>query len=115
MVALGRVLVTVHGGVTHGTGACVCVRGRGSALGALGIADVSKRRVQGSVHGRSRAGLAWGIDPWAQCEAGGEVTGQEADGALLTKWGCPRWPWRLAGRRGVLLACLCGVGSWFGC
>jgi hypothetical protein len=66
----------------------VCVYGgRGSALG---VVDASNRRVQGSMHGRSRVGLAWGIDPWAWSEAGGEVTGQEAEGALLALSGCPR-------------------------
>jgi hypothetical protein len=34
----------------------VCVRGRGSALGALGITDASKQCVQGSVHGGLRLG-----------------------------------------------------------
>jgi hypothetical protein len=43
------------------------------ALRALGGSDASKRHGRGGVHGRSWAGLAWGIDPWARCEAGGEV------------------------------------------
>jgi hypothetical protein len=82
------------------------------ALAALAARSTLVWHGQGVVHVRSRAGLAWGIYPWDRCEANGEVIGQEADGALLTKWGCPQWPWRLAGRRGVLSVCLCGVGSW---
>jgi hypothetical protein len=45
-------------------------------------------------------------------ELDGEVTRRGVDGGLLAELECPRWPWLLAGRRGVLLACLCGVGSW---
>jgi hypothetical protein len=93
---------------------CVCAWGRGSALGALGIVDASEWRVQGSVHGRSRVGLAWGIDPWAWCEVGGEVTGQKADGTLRALPGCPRRAWRRLGRRGVHELCLCTMGPGFG-
>jgi hypothetical protein len=83
---------------------CVCARGRSVALG---VSDASKRREQGGVHGRTRAGLAWGIDPGCRGESGGEVIGQETDGGLLTKRGCPRWPWRWPGRREVLASRRC--------
>jgi hypothetical protein len=85
--------------------------GRGSALGALGVVDASKRHVQGGVHGRLLVGLAWGIGPWAWCDAGGEVTGQEADGAGLALPGCPRRAQRRPGRRGVAGLVLCHAGS----
>jgi hypothetical protein len=58
MVMLGRALVAVHGGVMHGSGACVCVRGGVAALWALWAS--STRRI-----GASRAactvgpGLGW--------------------------------------------------------
>jgi hypothetical protein len=55
-----------------------------------------------SSHGRARVKLFRGIGPGCRGESGGEATGQEVDGGVLTELECPRWPWRLAGRRGVL-------------
>jgi hypothetical protein len=68
-------------------------------LRALGGSDASKQRGRGGVHGRSRAGLAWGIDPWARCEAGGEVMAREVVGCTLTKHGVHRQRWRRPRRR----------------
>jgi hypothetical protein len=45
-------------------------------------------------------------------ELDGEMKRRGVDGGLLAKLECPRWPWLLAGRCGVLLACLYRVGSW---
>jgi hypothetical protein len=72
------------------------------ALGALGGSLASAGTVGGASHGRARAKLVRGIGPEGRGESGGEVTGQEMDGGVLTLLGCPRWPWRRQGRRGVL-------------
>jgi hypothetical protein len=55
-----------------------------------------------SSHGRARVKLFRGIGPGCRGESGGEAIGQEVDGGVLTELECPWWPWRLAGRRGVL-------------
>jgi hypothetical protein len=59
---------------------------------------------------RSRGG-ARGVSPvsatgnWfvVSMQAWRRGAGQRVDGGVLTGLGCPRWPWRLAGRRGVLV------------
>jgi hypothetical protein len=79
-------------------------------LRALGGSDASKWHGQEGVYGRSRAGLAWGIDSSGRGKPGSEVTGQEMDGGMPTMRGCPWWPWRRPGRRGVLALCCCEVG-----
>jgi hypothetical protein len=81
------------------------------ALAALAARSTPVWHGRGGTHGRLRAGLAWGIDPWAWCDAGGEVTGQEADGAGLALPGCPRRAQRRPGRRGVAGLVLCHAGS----
>jgi hypothetical protein len=71
------------------------------ALRMLGGAVGSSWHGRGSVHGRSQAGLARGIDPWVQCEAGGEVMAQGVVGGVLTKHGVHHRQWRHPGcRRG---------------
>jgi hypothetical protein len=86
-------------------------RGAGRGAGAWehdaraarsGGSDALERRGWGGVHGRARAGLAWGIDSSGRGKPGGEVTGQEMDGGVLTLLGCPWWPWRRPGRHRVL-------------
>jgi hypothetical protein len=78
------------------------VHGNGArTLGTLGGSVASKRRGWGGVHGRSRARLAWGIDPWVRCEAGGEVMAREVVGGALTMHGAHRRHWQRPGcRRG---------------
>jgi hypothetical protein len=75
--------------------------GQATSAGTVGVAS----------RGRARVKPFRGIDPGCRGESGGEVTGQEVDGGVLTELGRPRWPWRLAGRRGVLAQWLCEVGS----
>jgi hypothetical protein len=87
----------VRGNVTH-------------AQHALGCTATSVWHGRGVVHGRARGLLLRGIDSSGRGKPGGEVTGQEMDGGVLTLLGCPRWPWRRPGRRGVLTPCRCEVG-----
>jgi hypothetical protein len=85
-----------------------------NAMRALRAPDgsiASDRRGRGGTHGKSRAGLAWGIDTRCPEGSGGEVTRRGMDGGLLARPGCPRWAWLRPWRRGVLLACRCEVGS----
>jgi hypothetical protein len=65
---------------------------------------------RGMVYGGSRWFLLQGIGSSGRGKPGGEVTGQEMDGGVLTMLGCPRWPWRRPGRHGVLAPCRCKVG-----
>jgi hypothetical protein len=57
------------------------------ALGALAARWTPVWHGRGGTHGGLRAGLAWGIDPWAWCDAGGEVTGQELVGGAQARLG----------------------------
>jgi hypothetical protein len=70
-----------------GTGA----RERRTCSGRAGRSGRSSWHGRGSVRGRSRAGLAQGIDPWVHCEAGGKVMAWEVVGGALTKHGVHRW------------------------
>jgi hypothetical protein len=92
----------VHGNTLH-------------ALRVLGGTVTSGWHGRGGTHGKSRAGLAWGIDPRCPGGCGGEVTGRGMDGGLLALPGCPRRAWRRPGRRGVAGLVLCHAGSGFGC
>jgi hypothetical protein len=85
------------------------------ALRALGSSDALKRCGRGGAHGRSRAGLAWEIDPWARCEAGSEVMAREVVGYTLTKHGIHRRHWQRPGHRrgGDGVSLLPGVGLGF--
>jgi hypothetical protein len=82
------------------------------ALRVLGYVAVLTWRGHGDADGLDHWQPLWGIGHWGRGRAGGEVTAQTAVGGALSTRGCPRWAWRRAGQRGVLLACLCGVGSW---
>jgi hypothetical protein len=91
------------------------VRGNATrALRALDSLVTSTWHGRGVVHERSRRFLLLGIGSSCRRKPGGEGTGQGVDGGVLTGLGCPRWPWRLAGRRGVLAQCLCEVGLGLG-
>jgi hypothetical protein len=63
------------------------------------------------MHGRSGAGLAWGIDPWARCEAGGETMVREVVSYTLPKHGAHGRRWRHPVCRRGGDGGLCGVGS----
>jgi hypothetical protein len=65
---------------------------------------------RGMAHDVSRQFLLLGIRSSGCGKPGGEVTGQGMDGGVLTMLGCPRWPWRRLGWRGVLAPCCCEVG-----
>jgi hypothetical protein len=80
------------------------------ALDALGGSLTSVGTVGVASHGRARVKPFWGIDPGCRGESGGEVTGRGVDGGLLTKRGCPQWPWRCLGGRGVFAPSHCELG-----
>jgi hypothetical protein len=69
---------------------------------------------RGVVHGGSRRFLLLGIGSSCRGRPGGEMTGTGVVGCVLAKWGCPRWPWRRLGGRGVLKQCHCKVGPGLG-
>jgi hypothetical protein len=100
--------------VIRGAGEGRRAQERRCALRALGCAAASIWRGQCDMNGQDRGQLLQGIGSRCRGGSGGEVTGRGVDGGLLAELGCSRWPWLLAGQRGVLLACLCGVGSWWG-
>jgi hypothetical protein len=62
-VAWSLVLVAVLDRVKHVTRACVCARERCTRTGRAGRSGRSSWHGRGGAHGRSRAVLAWGIDP----------------------------------------------------
>jgi hypothetical protein len=72
------------------------------ALGAPGGSLTSAGTIGGASHGGARVKPVRGIGPGGRGECGGEVIGQEMDGGVLASLGCPRWPWRWPGWRGVL-------------
>jgi hypothetical protein len=74
------------------------------ALRALGCAAALIWRGQCDVNGQDRGQLLQGIGSRCRGGSGGEVTGRGVDGGLLAELGCPRWPWLLAGQRGVARA-----------
>jgi hypothetical protein len=74
------------------------------ALGAPDGSLASGWHDRGVLYSRARAELARGIGPGGRGESGGEVTGQEMEGGMLTLLGYPRWSWRQPGRRGVARA-----------
>jgi hypothetical protein len=89
----------------------VSVRGNATrVLHALGGPVTSIWHGRGVVYGGSHWLLLQGIGSSGRGKPGGEVTGQEMDGGVLTLLGCPRWPWRRPGQRGVLMHGLCRVG-----
>jgi hypothetical protein len=77
---------------------------RGNATRALRALDspvTSTWHDRGVVHEGSHRFLLLGIDSSCRGKPGGEVTRQGVDGGVLIVLGCPRWPWRWPGRRGV--------------
>jgi hypothetical protein len=81
----------------------VSVRGNATrALRALDSPVTSIWQGRGVVHGGSRQFLLLVIGSSCRGKPGGKVTGQGMAGGVLTVVGCPRWPWRWPGQRGVL-------------
>jgi hypothetical protein len=86
-VVLSLGLVAVHDGVTHGTGACVCARGRGVALGALGGTVTPGWHRHGTAQGGSKGAALRGIGRRQLGERDGEVTDRRAVGAAMPTLG----------------------------
>jgi hypothetical protein len=64
------------------------------ALRVLGGTGVLGWHGRGGTHGRPRAGLAWGIDPWGRCEADGEKMAWEVASCTLPKHGAHGRRWQ---------------------
>jgi hypothetical protein len=78
------------------------------ALRAPGGSTASDRRGRGGTHGKSRAGLAWGIDTRCPEGSGGEVTRCGMDGGLLALLDALGGHVDVQGRRGVAWTSLWG-------
>jgi hypothetical protein len=79
------------------------------ALRALGDPMTSTRHGLGGVHRGSCRFLLLGKGSPCRGRPGGEMTGTGVVDCVLAKRGCPRWPWRWLGERGVLEQCHCKV------